>query len=76
VFVLLGRGLCDGPIPRPEESYRLGCVLECYQMKLRKPTTPAVNKEVEEGRTKKERKKIMKCPRRYWCKALRQLEDV
>jgi hypothetical protein len=23
VFVLSGRGLCDGPIPRPEESYRL-----------------------------------------------------
>jgi hypothetical protein len=21
VFVLSGRGLCDGPIPRPEESY-------------------------------------------------------
>jgi hypothetical protein len=26
VFVLSGRGLCDGPIPRPEESYRLWCV--------------------------------------------------
>jgi hypothetical protein len=26
VFVLSGRGLCDGPIPRPEESYRLVCV--------------------------------------------------
>jgi hypothetical protein len=25
--VLPGRGLCDGPIPRPEESYRLWCVL-------------------------------------------------
>jgi hypothetical protein len=23
VFVLSGRGLCDGSIPRPEESYRL-----------------------------------------------------
>jgi hypothetical protein len=23
VFVLSGRGLCDGPIPRPEEPYRL-----------------------------------------------------
>jgi hypothetical protein len=29
VFVLSGRGLCDGPIPRPEESYRLWCVSEC-----------------------------------------------
>jgi hypothetical protein len=29
VFVLSGRGLCEGPIPRPEESYRLWCVSEC-----------------------------------------------
>jgi hypothetical protein len=35
VFVLLGRGLCDGPIPRPEESYRLWCVSECDQMKIK-----------------------------------------
>ena len=27
--VLSGRGLCDGPITRPEESYRLWCVLLC-----------------------------------------------
>jgi hypothetical protein len=26
---LLDRGLCDGLIPRPEESYRLWCVLMC-----------------------------------------------
>jgi hypothetical protein len=25
--VLSGRGLCDGPIPRPEESYRVWCVI-------------------------------------------------
>jgi hypothetical protein len=24
-----GRGLCDGPIPRPEKSYRLWCVIVC-----------------------------------------------
>jgi hypothetical protein len=30
--VLSGRGLCDGPIPRPEESYRLWCVVMCDQM--------------------------------------------
>jgi hypothetical protein len=34
VFVLSGRSLCDGPIPRPEESYRLWCVHECDQVKL------------------------------------------
>jgi hypothetical protein len=27
--VLLGRGLCDGLITRPEESYRLCCVVVC-----------------------------------------------
>jgi hypothetical protein len=44
VFVLSGRGLCDGPIPRPEESYRLRCVSECDDMKSQKPSTPAVNR--------------------------------
>jgi hypothetical protein len=34
VFVLSGRGLCDGPISRPEESYRLWCVSECEQVKI------------------------------------------
>jgi hypothetical protein len=34
VFVLSGRGLCDGPIPRPEESCRVWCVSECDQVKI------------------------------------------
>jgi hypothetical protein len=54
--VFSGRGLCDGPIPCPEESYRLWRVSECDQMKLQKPSTPTVNKSVEEGRTKRDRK--------------------
>jgi hypothetical protein len=29
VCVLSGRGLCDGLIARPEESYRVWCVSEC-----------------------------------------------
>jgi hypothetical protein len=33
VFALSGRGLCDGPISRAEESYRLWCVPECDQVK-------------------------------------------
>jgi hypothetical protein len=53
VFVLSGRDLCEGPIPCPEESYRLWCVLECDQVKSQKPSTPTVNKYVEEGRTMK-----------------------
>jgi hypothetical protein len=32
--VLSGRGLCDGPIPRPQESYRMKCVSECDQVKI------------------------------------------
>jgi hypothetical protein len=32
--VLSGRGLCDGPIPRPEEYHRLWCVSECDQGKI------------------------------------------
>jgi hypothetical protein len=35
VFVLSGRGLCDGPIPRREESYRILCVFECDQVKIK-----------------------------------------
>jgi hypothetical protein len=34
VVTLSGRGLCDGPIPRPEEPYRLWCVSECDQVNI------------------------------------------
>jgi hypothetical protein len=51
VFVLSGRGLCDGPIPRPEESYRLWCVSECDQVKINNLDTYC--EQVEEGRTAK-----------------------
>ena len=33
--VLSGRGLCDGLITRPEESYRLCCVVVCDLETLR-----------------------------------------
>ena len=32
--MLSGRGLCDGLITRPEESYRLWCVVEVYSRNL------------------------------------------
>jgi hypothetical protein len=35
VFVLSGRGLGGGAIARPEESYRLWCVFECDQVKIK-----------------------------------------
>ena len=39
--VLSGRGLCDGPITRPEESYRLWSVSECVleTWRMRRPWT-------------------------------------
>jgi hypothetical protein len=37
--VMSGRGLCDGPITRPEESYRMCVVSECdlETSKMRRP---------------------------------------
>jgi hypothetical protein len=49
VLVLSRRGLCDGLIPRPEESYRLGCVSECEQVKINNFDTYC--EQVEEIRT-------------------------
>jgi hypothetical protein len=49
VFVLSGRGLCDGPIPCTEESYRLWCVFECDQAKINNLDTYC--EYVEEGGT-------------------------
>jgi hypothetical protein len=46
------RGLCDRPIPRPEESYRLWCVSECDQVKIK--NLEAYCEWVEEVRTTKE----------------------
>ena len=37
-FVLSGRGLCDEPIKRPEESYRLWCVVcDVGTSRMRRP---------------------------------------
>jgi hypothetical protein len=51
VFLFSGRGLCDGPIPRPAESYRLWCVSECDQAKIKNLDTYC--EYVEEGLTAK-----------------------
>jgi hypothetical protein len=47
--VLSGRGLRNGPIPHPEESYRLWCVFECDQVKINNLDTYC--EWVEKGRT-------------------------
>ena len=39
-FVLSGRGLCDGLITRPEESYRLWCVAVCDPEKTSRMRRP------------------------------------
>jgi hypothetical protein len=49
--VLKGRGLCDGPIPRPEDSYQLWCVSECEQVKIN--NLDIYCESVEEVRTAK-----------------------
>ena len=41
-FVLSGRGLCDGPITRPEKSYRL-CVCVCKRERERERSRNLVN---------------------------------
>ena len=49
--VLSGRGLCDELIPRPEESYRLWCVIACDLDSLKKEAdrdTPGVVESIEE----------------------------
>jgi hypothetical protein len=45
------RDLCDGPIPRPEESYRV-CVLECDQVQQQPSTLTMTNKNKKEREKK------------------------
>jgi len=45
--VLSGRGLCDGLITRPEESYRLWRVVVCDQKNLENEEAKARNWAVE-----------------------------
>jgi hypothetical protein len=49
--VLSRRGLCDGPIPRPEESYRV-CVCVCVSVSVRSMNSQSgqINKEIKKER--------------------------
>jgi hypothetical protein len=51
-FLLSGGGLCDGPIPRPEESYLVVCVIKCN-----KSFALTVSRYIEVKTKKEERKK-------------------
>jgi hypothetical protein len=58
-----GRGLCDGPITQPEESYRLWCVITCDLEPLRKKKTVAAEK-VDNWRRKRTRMRRRRRTRR------------
>jgi hypothetical protein len=49
--VLSGRGLCDGLITRPEESYRLWCVVVCDQETSKNEDVKARYRAVENTTT-------------------------
>ena len=51
--LLSGNGLCDEPIPRPAESYRLWCVSQCNQNKLQTSTLKRENRSRKKRTTKK-----------------------
>jgi hypothetical protein len=76
VFVLSGRDLCGGPIPRPEKSYRLWCVSEGDQVKIAK-TLDTCCEQVEEGRTATMQIRTYLCEnlkkKFYFCVALRHI---
>jgi hypothetical protein len=66
VFVLSGRGLCDGSIPPPEESYGVWCVLECDQMKSQKPTYVYCEQVGRRGKDYKNLSSLHNQPANYW----------
>ena len=53
--VLSGTGLCAGPIPRPEESCRLWCVIVCDLESLKKESgeKPTVGCKCQKKKKKK-----------------------
>jgi hypothetical protein len=55
--LLSGRGLCDGLITRPEESYRLWCVSQCDQKELQTSTLKRETGVGRRGRLKKKKRK-------------------
>jgi hypothetical protein len=59
VFVFSGKGLCEGPIPRAEESYRMWCAFECDQVEY-KPSTPPVSNQAKERRTMERNSVLMR----------------
>jgi hypothetical protein len=46
VFALSGRGICDEPMPRPQESYQLWCVSECDQVKNKQSNLDTYSEQV------------------------------
>ena len=61
---LSGRGFCDGPIPRPEDSYQV-CVTECGQVE-QQPSKPTTSRQKEVRLRKKERNGISRVVQRLF----------
>jgi hypothetical protein len=49
-FVLSGRGLCDGLVSRPEESYRVWCVIVKPRKKMTRPRPPRGCRAIQKQR--------------------------
>jgi len=61
------RDLCDGPIPRPEESYRVSCVSDCDHVQP-PPSTPTVSRwKGARLRKKKSTAVLFITVPQYWC---------
>jgi hypothetical protein len=54
--VLSGSGLCDGPIPRPEESYWLWCVIVCDLQTLALARVGLLHQKINKASHKREQK--------------------
>jgi hypothetical protein len=59
--VLSGRGLCDEPIPRSVESYRLWCVSQCDQKNLQTSTLKRETGVGRRGRLKQKKIPVWLC---------------
>jgi len=66
--VLLGRGLCDELITRPEESYRLWCVVVCdlETSRMKRVVAPKTNKHsLNLHNTSKRKSVILHCDKKH-----------
>jgi len=68
--VLSGRGLCDELITRPEESYRLCCVVVC-DLETSRMGAPYI---YDTSRLRVKPKTIAQIKKKNWCKYLSRVK--